>query len=139
MPGSPSWIDGSTLEPSSRTSETRRVEARLVVVSPPELVQTIALAEPRVVLGRSTGVGHELPHRTVARQHFCMTWDPGLARHVGADLGSKNGSWIDGVRIGPERHTLHDSAVVRVGDVMMVFEVDDGAAPAGDDVIARDA
>src|SRR6185436_6725842 len=100
MPQPPSWLDGSTLAPAERAVPPRRIEARLAVVHPPELIQSIAIDEPRLVLGRSSHVTGGLPHGTVSRQHFSIVWDEDRARHVGADLGSKNGSWVDGVAAG---------------------------------------
>jgi two-component system NtrC family response regulator len=49
------------------------------------------------------------------------------------DLGSRNGAFVDGAR-SPERTSLRDGAVVRIGDTLMVFRasapIDDGGADA---------
>ena len=106
--------------------------SRLVVVFPPELEGVHELAGSTLVLGRKPGDGWVLDHPTVSRRHFAVTWDPESAAHLGADLGSSNGSRIDGARHDPHDApvTLKDGCVVRVGDVVMIYE--SGPSAEGD-------
>ncbi|MEZ4269651.1 MAG: sigma 54-interacting transcriptional regulator [Myxococcota bacterium] len=130
---------------SNRHSETMSVpaaalrarvgpSARLVVVHPPELAQTIALAAAEVVLGRHPGAGQaELGHGSVSRTHLAVSWDAQIRQHVAADLESRNGSWVGGVALAGARRALDDGDVLRLGGVVAVYErgpfEDDAPAP----------
>jgi pSer/pThr/pTyr-binding forkhead associated (FHA) protein len=84
------------------------------------------------VLGRSTDAVVALPDRLASRSHAAV-------RHDGAegwtihDLGSRNGTWLDGTRI--TTGALHDGAVIRVGTSELVFRLEPDVAPpaAGDE------
>src|SRR5262249_10924759 len=77
-------------------------------------------------------------HRSVSRKHFVVEWDPGLARLVGEDLASKNGTWLDGVRLASSRRVLDDNTVIRLGDTLFVLELDAPPSPLPAD-LPRDA
>src|SRR6185436_1030084 len=74
-------------------------EAVLRVLHPPELAAAIPIPIGRdaVILGRDPEDGTPaIDHPTVSRRHFSIEWDAGLGQHAGGDLGSHNGSHIDG-------------------------------------------
>lgn len=104
----------------------RRAVARLVAVHPPELQAVVELdAEHPVVLGRAPEDPSTPPllHPTVSRSHFRIEWAPSQGIHVGRDLGSRNGSRVDGtVAAGTSWRPLGEGAVLRVGDVLLVYE-----------------
>jgi DNA-binding NtrC family response regulator len=99
--------------------------ARLHVVHPGEIAEVIELSPGEsCLLGRSTGEGSvALKHSTVSRRHFQIAWDRTLGAHTGADLGSRNGSSVDGDTVGPEPRPIPDGSVVRLGDVLLVYEM----------------
>ena len=107
----------------ARLDRERARAARWVVVLP-EGGAAIPLSEAPIELGRDT-----LGHGSVSRRHVAIDWSDGA--HGVTDLGSKNGSWLDGTPLGATRRRLDDQAVLRVGGVVMVYER--GAGGAGDE------
>ncbi len=106
------------------STEASAPHARLTVVHPPELAASVALDARRCVVGRHPGadaVTLTLPHGTVSRAHFAVAWDARRGVHVGEDLGSHNGSHLGGARIA-SRAALEDGDVLRLGDVLLVYE-----------------
>jgi transcriptional regulator with PAS, ATPase and Fis domain len=106
-------------------------------VHPPELARAVDL-DGDAVIGRATGDepgGTNLAHPTLSRRHLAIRWERSAARFLAEDLGSKNGSWIDGQSLSGAPRLISDGAVIRAGEVLMVHEVD--PAPAAGD--AREA
>ncbi|MCC7540183.1 MAG: sigma 54-interacting transcriptional regulator [Deltaproteobacteria bacterium] len=95
----------------------------LFVVHPAELVRRVELGQSQRDLGRKTDdPWTDLADSAVSRRHLRITWDGRSRTHVVADLDSRNGSWLDGVRLGSARTPLHDGAVIRLGGVVAVYE-----------------
>lgn len=120
-----STLDETAQSPMGRVDHKRPTRARAVIVFPTALRAAIALGEAEIVLGRKPGDrGHKLDDPTVSRRHFALRWDAKAAAHVGLDLGSRNGSRIDGRRqaLEAEPRPLEDGDVIRMGDVLMVYE-----------------
>ncbi|MBX7078080.1 MAG: sigma 54-interacting transcriptional regulator [Nannocystaceae bacterium] len=111
---------------------------RLRIVAPREVATTVALTEPTVV-GRAPAAAGlaSVAHRTVSRAHLQLERVAGVL--TARDLGSHNGSWVDGVRLEARAVPLHDGAVVRLGDVLAVVEYEPRVEPGDDAVVARDA
>lgn len=83
----------------------------------------IDLLDATVILGRASDAGvARIDHLMVSRRHLKVTWNGALKCHQAADLGSHNGSWIDGVPLDATPHSLSDGTVVRIGDVLLVYE-----------------
>ncbi|MEZ4428792.1 MAG: sigma 54-interacting transcriptional regulator [Nannocystaceae bacterium] len=113
--------------------------ARLTVVHPPEARAEIALGEERVTLGREAGpLGAIVDHRTVSRRHLELRWDAAAGRHLVRDLGSRNGSALHGSPLGAVPRALDDNAIVRLGDVLTVYERSRGPV-VDDDAVDREA
>jgi DNA-binding NtrC family response regulator len=94
-------------------------------------------AEP-VVFGRKSAPGVlQVEHATVSRRHLSIAWDAARPAHMVCDLGSRNGSWVDGAETGKTPRALTDNSVLRLGDVLLVYER--GAATADDTEVSRDA
>lgn len=120
----------STERPRQNTAPPRI--ARLVVVYPRTIAGSYALAES-VTLGRhNSGPGSRvLEHATVSRQHAAIRWDQAAGRHSVVDLGSRNGTWLDGQPVAASLpRFLPDGAVLRIGDVLAVYECGEPAASA---------
>jgi DNA-binding winged helix-turn-helix (wHTH) protein len=80
----------------------------------------IPLSPGENVLGRDDDVGVRIDAPSVSRRHLrirVVSGQPATAE----DLGSKNGSWVGGRRLGEEPATLHDGDVLRLGRVEVVF------------------
>jgi transcriptional regulator of acetoin/glycerol metabolism len=83
--------------------------------------QSIALALPRAgeVVGRAWFAAAGLRDTEISGQHLRFTRADDRLRVE--DAGSRNGTWIDGVRLAPgERAPLRDGAVLRVGRTVLV-------------------
>lgn len=119
---------------SRRTLAKSRTEARasamLHIVWPVALARSIKLGGEPLILGRKPESGEgRLQDETVSRQHLVIEWEGGA--HRVKDLGSRNGSKLDGKLLSPnDSQPLQDQSVLRAGDVMMVYD----AARATSDV-----
>jgi len=80
------------------------------------------LAESPMVIGRVPGVGLLLDHHTVSRRHAEMVCDP-FGRWWIRDLGSTNGTVVDGEPIGGER-VLSPGDFISLGDYTLSFSVE---------------
>jgi transcriptional regulator with GAF, ATPase, and Fis domain len=115
-----------------RPSET--VRARLTTVHPREVAgAAVDLGSEPFLIGREGEVGLHLEHRSVSRRHLSIEWDGKTGTHLAQDLGSKNGSALDGVPLESERRRLENGTVLRAGDVLLVYEA--GLDFAVDDVL----
>ncbi|MBL9100601.1 MAG: sigma 54-interacting transcriptional regulator [Myxococcales bacterium] len=121
-------------EETESTERTTRVCApprtsRLVLVYPRELAATHALGAADREIGRSPEPGQiGATHKTVSRRHAALRWDEAVGRHYVTDLGSRNGTWLDGRPVLAMPCYLEDGAVLRIGDVLAVYERREGAA-----------
>ena len=117
-------------------AQSRRLDlvARLRAVHPLELEWTCTIGNDAVVVGRAaqTPSAGPLRHDTVSRNHFEVRWDASAGMYVGRDLGSHNGSRIDGLPLAKTTGGLHDQSVVQLGDVTLVFETSAAGALSTD-------
>lgn len=99
-------------------------QGRLRSVFPQDMRVTIDLGTSRTILGRASDEPSTPPiyHPTTSRAHFAVDWDADLRTHVGRDLGSRNGSWVDGSPAGRGWQPLEAGSVLRVGDVILIYE-----------------
>jgi transcriptional regulator with PAS, ATPase and Fis domain len=114
--------------------------AHLHLVFPPTRAPAaIALERTPLVLGRQAGPGaYAIDEGTVSRRHALVEWDAGRGVHVAVDLDSRNGSFADGLTLAGQRRVLFDGSVLRLGDVLFVYE-SDGDGDAADDAVDHDA
>ncbi len=79
----------------------------------------LQIPAPGVVVGRSWLAEAGVRDTKVSGEHLRFSRVDG--RHYFEDIGSRNGTWIDGERVGPrERRGLADGAVLRVGRTLLV-------------------
>ncbi|MBI4703848.1 MAG: sigma 54-interacting transcriptional regulator [Deltaproteobacteria bacterium] len=124
----------------SEPGEGEEVGARLMIVYPPSLRSAVVLVAPRVVLGRRPELGPcAIEHPTVSRRHFLLEWNAERRAFLGCDLGSSNGSHVDGEEAGEEPLPVVDGAVIRVGDVLLVYERSGGVAGDDPPEVSREA
>jgi len=105
------------------------VVGRLSVVFPPScLPASVLVTTTPVVVGREPDEGGlRVPHETVSRRHARLAWDGERACHTVEDLGSFNGSRLDGQALAgagqpSQAQPLNDGAVLRLGDALLVYE-----------------
>ncbi|HEX2758716.1 MAG TPA: FHA domain-containing protein, partial [Thermoanaerobaculia bacterium] len=78
----------------------------------------IRLASPELILGREPGLPGTIDDASVSRRHARLRWD-GTGVFL-ADLGSKNGTFVRGVRVS-EPVALEDGDEIRLGLVSFVY------------------
>ncbi len=105
-----------------RTSNGVASAATLTAVHPLDLDWQLQLGDQLVTIGRDGDARvPALANRTVSRRHVEIRWNG--AAHVISDLGGRNGSRLDGVRLGEtELRTLQDGSVLQLGDVFVIYE-----------------
>jgi DNA-binding NtrC family response regulator len=96
---------------------------RLQVVWPAHLAGPLPVTAGQVRLGRSAGDGAlALPDHTVSRVHCILDLAEGAGPCFVRDAGSRNGTFLNGARIADIGCVLRSQAVLRIGDVLMVYE-----------------
>ncbi|HET6316249.1 MAG TPA: M48 family metalloprotease [Chloroflexota bacterium] len=105
----------SRSEPTQPESSLQPAMARLVAPGHWEHV----LVADVVVVGRSSTADLRLHDRAASRRHFELRWIDG--GYVLTDLGSSNGTFVNGQRV--QSATLHDGDVIRVGTTELEFAV----------------
>ncbi len=88
----------------------------LTVLSGPDSGKKLSLTQPRVLVGRDNG-DFPLSDKEVSREH-CAFEITGVTCTV-KDLGSRNGTWIDGQRV--QSHQLSNVGEVMVGNTTLLF------------------
>lgn len=88
--------------------------------------RAVAVTEDWLLIGRAQGNDVTLsnPLRLVSRHHAEICWEDG--RFWLVDLGSTNGTWLDGQRLETgQRYVLRPGACFAVGDFQVTFTVSD--------------
>ncbi|MEJ7733700.1 MAG: sigma 54-interacting transcriptional regulator [Polyangiaceae bacterium] len=123
----PAHHEASTLQrPRIDPDDPGQLAYVLVAIEGPDAGKsfTIDSAEPqRVLLGQSESCGVRLADRLVSRRHAALELAPPRLRIT--DLGSTNGTFVDGVAVADG--WLRGGEVVRVGET--AFRVDRGLSP----------
>lgn len=89
----------------------------LSIVKGPHTGTTFVLDTPEITIGRDPSNSVFLNDMTVSRHHAKMHLVPG-ANSI-EDLGSLNGTWVDGAII--NRAMLEDGSTIQVGTFHMIF------------------
>lgn len=96
----------------------------LVAFAPEGLIATDRILIPSLfVLGRSSSCDLTIRDSQISKQHFRIVHSKDGTTIE--DLQSTNGTYVDGWRI-EGRRALNDNAVVRVGQLVLVFKTDGG-------------
>lgn len=87
---------------------------RLEPVGGPPAERIVASSDRDVVIGRQTGCDVVLADQSVSRRHASISYKGGS--WILSDLGSKHGSYLNGVHVPPgESAPLNDTDVIRLG------------------------
>lgn len=89
----------------------------LSIVKGPHTGTTFVFDTPEITIGRDPSNSVFLNDMTVSRHHAKMHLVPG-ANSI-EDLGSLNGTWVDGAII--NRAMLEDGSTIQVGTFRMIF------------------
>jgi DNA-binding winged helix-turn-helix (wHTH) protein len=93
----------------------------------------IRLASPELILGREPGLPGTIDDASVSRRHASLRWD-GTGVFL-ADLGSKNGTFVKGVRVS-ELVALEDGDEIRLGLVSFVYRAPHSAGESTTKTVA---
>ncbi len=96
--------------------------ARLTVVFPTACAGAYPVGREPVVVGREAEGGITVRDASVSRRHAEFVWDEAVGAHGVRDLGSKHGTRVDGVELEDEPAPLANGSVVRLADVVLVYE-----------------
>jgi hypothetical protein len=98
-----------------------------------------------IVLGRDQDAHVKIPSLKASRRHAELRWKDG--RVLVRDLGSRNGTWVEGERVDKQR-VLEDGETMRLGDMTLTYRflvpgeelrTSDGPADTVVDEVANDA
>lgn len=89
----------------------------------------------RNVIGRGDDSLVSLGDRLASRSHLAIRFEPTGPGWILEDLGSRNGTWLDGLRI--TSASLRDGSLIRVGTTELVFRLTRPAAAVGEPEIVR--
>ena len=82
--------------------------------------RTLQLAGETTTIGRDPSLSDiVLPDPAVSRQHTRIKWDQAAGRFMLFDMGSSNGTLVNGVRV--QRQVLEDRDEIRIGGVNLTF------------------
>lgn len=93
--------------------------AELVIVRGPYAGERFVLDIPEITIGRDPSCEVFLNDRTVSRRHAHLSIQDGLA--VIEDLGSLNGTWVDGAII--SQSVLHSGSNIQIGTFKMILNI----------------
>lgn len=110
----------SSLPTSATASDLRDAAVELLIAgrSGPSFLLDRAADN---MLGRSTEALVVLPDRLASRLHAALRYDAAADEWQLRDLASRNGTWLDGVRI--TSAAVGDGSVIRVGTSELVFRL----------------
>ncbi len=121
-------VTGNSTFPNAPSSTPALPQLALYVVYPPELAGLVIPLAPGLTLGRepslpasshAAGPFAMVSHPTVSRRHCAV--ELGFQTPILVDLGSSNGSKVDGVALS-SRGVLRPQSVVRLGEVLAVID-----------------
>ena len=106
-------LDSDTL---MRLEEASSDSGLVLVVLRHGAIQEHALPmQGTVLIGRDEDTGIAIPHRSISRRHASMRISrDGIAV---ADLGSRNGTFVGGQRIGSEHHPVREGDTIVFGEI----------------------
>jgi hypothetical protein len=106
--------------PTETGSTTIRLEAALIMRIGRRNGPSFVLDPHREnTLGRSADAGIVIPDRLASRGHATLQRDPQDGRWQVRDLGSRNGTWVDGRRV--DEATLEPGMTLRIGTTELIF------------------
>lgn len=111
------------------------MDARLRVLSGPHAGETIPIRRGKLLIGREEDC-HLRPESEFVSRHHCVLLLDDYTLRI-RDLGSKNGTFVNGRRVGSgETILLHDDTI-SIGEMIGQIDLTPAAATVGDPVVAR--
>ncbi len=94
------------------------------------------LKKDRVIVGRALDCDLNIKHISVSRHHAILEYSPEKGGYLLSDLGSKNGTFVDGRIISPNL-LLRGGSVVKFGDVSFEYVEEESGDGVGKSKIDR--
>jgi hypothetical protein len=94
-----------------------------------EVGRVFTLAVPQFILGRDEACHFRVNDPRLSRQHAAIAHD--AARYFLSDLNSRNGTFLNGQRLGSERHLLNTGDEIQLG-TLVVLRFEDPATTLAD-------
>ena len=140
MSALPQALHLTVTQSAIRTRRARAVRATLRVVHPEELARSLPLERSPLVLGRRDAAGiATLVHPTVSRRHVRLEWNRAGSVHLVRDLGSHNGSRVNGRQLATDNPVaLTHGDTLQLGDVIAVYEIEP-VEPVDDVMVSTEA
>src|SRR5688572_21293968 len=88
----------------------------LIIMEGEQAGQRWTIEGDKFVVGRGGECELVLPERQVSREHIHIYYDG--SEYFLKDLGSKNGTWVNGVEIPNQTITLHDGDEISIAKVV---------------------
>ncbi|MBI5499847.1 MAG: GGDEF domain-containing protein [Deltaproteobacteria bacterium] len=110
-------VDTSFAKAAERIRETRPT---VIVLAGPIMGARIALTGAPTVFGRASGCDVTVPDEGVSQRHMEIVWGPDGDFEL-RDLGSLNGTLVNGERVGPEARPLCAGDRILIGHTPMRF------------------
>jgi len=112
--------DSITKPPLHTAGLTHIASVRLLrQVYPTEACRSHVIGERTLVLGRAPGDGLTVADGEASRRHAAIEFDPVRQCHLVRDMGSSNGTFVDGKRITVVE--LVNGSVLRIGRAIFVY------------------
>ena len=89
--------------------------------------KVFAIGEAAVTIGRAEDQSICIPHKSLSRSHARI--EPEGERYVVVDLGSKNGTLVNGVRV--QRREVGHGDTLTLGDLDLLFRTERASSPDG--------
>jgi diguanylate cyclase (GGDEF)-like protein len=103
--------------------QVQRKGSLLVIAGDPADVGMHRLVEGEVVLGREP-TGFHLRDGQISRQHAAVSQDPAEGQFLIRDLGSTNGTLLNGTQVMDQR-SIHDGDQIQLGNTVIKFTLVD--------------
>jgi pSer/pThr/pTyr-binding forkhead associated (FHA) protein len=87
-------------------------------------VDRYPLGHRTTVIGRAEALPVQILDDLVSRKHMQIRFDPAARRYAAVDMGSRNGVFVNGVRIRHET-VLSDHDRIRIGNAVFEFVQED--------------
>jgi DNA-binding NtrC family response regulator len=83
---------------------------------------SVYLEAPTLSLGRSPDCDLFVNDPAMSRRHAAVAFEPG--RVTIRDLGSHNGTFVDGIRVSPDGSEVPEDGMIRCGDTLLLHTAD---------------
>ena len=111
------------------------MDSRLVCLSGPLAGQTFPVGGEALPIGRHSSNRLQLPDLAVSRHH--CTLEPSGNRFVLRDLGSRRGTFVNGLPV--QERALEEGDLITLGGSLFLFQLGDGGAEGGGPAVLLDA